>query len=140
MRFADQLQRLLENEETDTVGTAFGGTQTATHKSFSVARVRDYIVENAASLGDSPLERSVKRVQGTFSASQFRIVVASLIRYSFLIELTNLKVGSTKMKTRWLPGRILMPQKGSFEPFQGTFKPGSDPRACSFENAPGCSW
>ncbi len=36
------------------------------------------------------------------------------------------------MKTRWLPGLILMPQAGSFEPISGTFQPGNDPRAASF--------
>src|SRR5206468_582319 len=45
----------------------------------------------------------------------------------------NLTLGSTKMKTRWLPGQILMPQPGSFEPMKGTFQPGNDPRAADFQ-------
>ena len=36
------------------------------------------------------------------------------------------------MKTRWLPGTILMPQPNSFEPVEGTFEPGNDPRAATF--------
>ncbi len=58
--------------------------------------------------------------------------MGALLRFAFLIELTNLTVGSTKMKTRWMPGLILMPQPGSFEPFQGTFQPGNDPRSSDF--------
>ena len=68
-----------------------------------------------------------------FSRQEFSAIIASLIRFSFLIELTNLKVGSTKMKTRWLPGKIKMPQPGSFEPIDGTFEPGNDPRAATFD-------
>jgi hypothetical protein len=56
-----------------------------------------------------------------------------LVRFSFLIELTNLKIGLTKMKTRWLPGKILMPQPNSFEPVVGTFEPGNDLRAATFD-------
>ena len=41
------------------------------------------------------------------------------------------------MKTRWLPGNILMPQLGSFEPVQGTFAPNSDPRAATFDECVG---
>jgi hypothetical protein len=63
----------------------------------------------------------------------FQTVIADLIRFSFLIELTNLSVGSTRMKTRWLPGRILKSAAKSFEPIQGLFKPGEDPRSSSFE-------
>ena len=68
-----------------------------------------------------------------FSREDFSAIIASLVRFSFLIELTNLKVGSTKMKTRWLPGKIKMPQPGSFEPIDGMFEPGNDPRAATFD-------
>jgi hypothetical protein len=37
------------------------------------------------------------------------------------------------MKTRWLPGYILMPQPGSFEPLRGIFQPGNDHRSASFD-------
>ena len=68
-----------------------------------------------------------------FSKEEFSAIIASLVRFSFLIELTNLSVGSTKMKTRWLPGKIKMPQPDSFEPIDGTFEPGNDPRSATFE-------
>ena len=37
------------------------------------------------------------------------------------------------MKTRWLAGKIKMPQPDSFEPIDGTFEPGNDPRAATFD-------
>lgn len=133
MSFLDRLRNILEKEEKETVGSAFGGLNKPTHKSFSVTSVRNFVIENSSSLGNSNLEQSLKRASQVFSKIQFKTFVANFIRYSFLIELTNLKVGSTKMKTRWLPGKILMPQKDSFEPIQGTFKPGNDPRAATFK-------
>ena len=38
------------------------------------------------------------------------------------------------MKTRWLPGKIKMPQDNSFEPIEDFFEPGNDSRAASFED------
>jgi len=131
--FASQLREVLEKEERETVGKAFGGTTDAQRTSFSVATVRDHLLSNPPYVGESAMEKALNRAHGLLSTRQFKIVAANLIRYSFLIELTNLTVGSTKMKTRWLPGRILMPQEGSYEPVRGTFEPGNDPRAASFE-------
>lgn len=131
MAFEDDLRALLEREEIETAGTAFGGTTEATRKSYSVVTVRNWIVSNPAPPTTS-LTTAIDRARSALSAPLFRWVVECLVRYSFLMELTNLTVGSTKMKTRWLPGLILMPQPNSFEPIRGTFQPGNDPRASSF--------
>jgi len=133
MAFLDDLRQLLETEEQETVGKAFGSTQPAIRKSYSVANIRNWVIRQDFSHGDSHAEQALVRASTIFPAGLFKVVVANLLRFSFLIELTNLKVGSTKMKTRWLPGLILMPQAGSFEPIQGSFEPGNDPRAATFE-------
>lgn len=129
----DELRQVIANEEVETVGPAFGGTIAALRTSYSVTKIRDWIIEASPFSGTSPIEKALHRVRNTFTTPAFSTVIAGLVRFSFLIELTNLKVGSTKMKTRWLPGKILMPQPDSFEPVQGTFEPGSDPRAATFD-------
>ena len=133
MAFLDDLRQIFEKEETETVGSAFGGIATGPTKSYSVPKIRDRVLNSAPFNGVSPIEQALRRTRNTFTEPVFAIVVAGLVRFSFLIELTNLTVGSTKMKSRWLPGRILMPQPDSFEPVQGTFEPGSDPRAATFD-------
>ena len=135
MSFSDDLRNLLETEEHETVGTSFGGRRSASRKSFSVVSIRNWVLSRAPYSDHSPAERVLRRLHSGLSTPAFSIVVASLMRFSFLIELTNLTVGSTKMKTRWLPGLILMPQPNSFEPVRGSFEPGNDPRAASFEEA-----
>ena len=123
----------MENEEVETVGSAFGGARTASRKNYSVSNVRNWLLGAAPFTGTSPVEDALRRAHTLLSKSGFSTVIASLVRFSFLIELTNLKIGSTKMKTRWLPGTILMPQSNSFEPVEGTFEPGNDPRAATFD-------
>jgi hypothetical protein len=133
MAFEDELRERLESEEIETVGTAFGGNLPTTHTSYSVVCIRNWIVAQTLQ-PTTPITIALDRARSSLSARLYRLVVGDLIRFSFLIELTNLKVGSTKMKTRWMPGKILMPQASSFEPIQGTFQPGSDPRAASFDD------
>ncbi len=133
MAFIDDLRTTLETEERETAGGAFGGSGRAVRKSYSVPRIRDWILAQAPFAGATEIERGIANLHGRLPKKHFKVFVASLIRFSFLIELTNLKVGSTKMKTRWLPGRILMPQPDSFEPIQGVFEPGNDPRSSTFD-------
>ena len=134
MSMIDQeLELLLEHEETDTVSDAFGGAKAnGGTKSYSVAKIRDAIVGMAFDVDGGPLDAALATAKHELPAPLFKLMVGNLIRFSFLIELTNLKVGSTKMKTRWVAGDILMPQQGSFEPVRGKFIPGNDPRSSSF--------
>ena len=128
-----ELRQLLETEEHETVGPAFGGTAPRLRTSYSVPTIRDSILAGWPYEEASPIALALLRCHSMFSGEDFSAIIASLVRYSFLIELTNLKVGSTKMKTRWLPGKIKMPQPGSFEPIDGTFEPGNDPRSATFD-------
>jgi len=130
----EEIRDLLEQEERDTVSDAFGGQKTAgSTKSYSVVKIRDAILAKTFTQNASAVESALAQAKASLPAKVFKLVLGNLIRFSFLIELTNLKVGSTKMKTRWLPGDILMPQDGSFEPVRGSFQPGNDPRSSSFE-------
>ena len=128
-----ELQQLLEAEELETVGAAFGGTAPRLRTSYSVPTIRDWVIAGWPYEGASPIAMALSRGHNMFSKEEFSAIIASLVRFSFLIELTNLSVGSTKMKTRWLPGKIKMPQPDSFAPIDGTFEPGNDPRSATFE-------
>lgn len=132
MPFVDDLRELIENQERQTVGSAFGGPAART-ASYSVTSIRDWIINQISQFGTTDIERAIARASNLLSASNLRIVISGLIRFSFLIELTNLKIGSTKMKTRWVPGLIMMPQPNSFEPIRGSFEPGNDPRSSDFD-------
>lgn len=138
MSFSQDLRILLETEETNTVSDSFGGEKLPGRTpSFSVVRIRDWILRQVPYNDDSQIDSILNRAFDLMSSNAFRIVIARAVRFSFLIELTNLSVGSTKMKTRWLPGNILMPQEDSFEPIKGVFEPGNDARAASFDDCLG---
>ena len=129
----DGLRRLLEGEELETVGSAFGGTARRLRNSYSVPKIRGWILAGYPYEDTSPIALALHRAHSMFSRTEFSAIIASLVRFSFLIELTNLNVGSTKMKTRWVPAKIKMPQPDSFEPIDGTFEPGNDPRSATFD-------
>ena len=132
MAFVADLRSMLEAEERDTAGTAFGGSGRAVRKSYSVPRIRDWILAQAPFRGATEIEQVLADLRELLPKNKLKVLVGNLIRFSFVIELTNVRVGSTKMKTRWLPGQILMPQPESFEPTRGTFEPGNDPRSSTF--------
>lgn len=135
MSFSEELRSLLELEETRTVCDAFGGTKSSgATPSYSVSKIRDWIIERLPITDDVPSASELNRLYELTSPKLRKVIIGCCIRFSFLIELTNLSLGSTKMKTRWMSGHILMPQEGSYEPVQGLFEPGNDPRAASYDN------
>ncbi|WP_157314547.1 hypothetical protein [Chitinibacter sp. GC72] len=132
--FQEDIRQLLEQEELDTVSDAFGGDKTQGRtKKYSVVKIRDAILKKTFAKAPSDVELALAKAKAALPRKVFKLLLGNLIRFSFLIELTNLKVGSTKLKTRWLQGYILMPQKESFKPVRGSFQPGNDPRSSSFE-------
>ncbi len=133
MPFLYGLKQVLEKEEEDTVGKAFGANRVAIKKNYSIKNIHDWIIKQNFNQGQSPAEHALARAYRIFQRSTLKIIIANLIRFSFLIELTKKDLGSTKMKTRWLPSLIQMPQEDSFEPIDGLFEPGNDPRAATFE-------
>jgi hypothetical protein len=134
MSFITELRKKFETEEKATVGNAFGATRKKIRDKYSIPTIRDWVLSQQPFGGKTPIEISLKQAASKLSKPVLKIVVGNLIRFSFLIELTNLKVGSVKIKTRWLPGRILISEQGSYKPVEGTFQPGDDPRAASFKD------
>ncbi len=65
---------------------------------------------------------------------QYHYIITSLVRFAFLIELTNLKITSTKLKTKWVPGDIIKTREDSYENYRFTFKPGNDPRSSTYDD------
>ena len=135
MTFFSEFRAIIEGEEARTIGKSFGGTGESA--AFSVPKLRDWVLANIDLDGIGEIYPNYRRICRHVDRRTRVHFIASAIRFSFLIELTDLKVGSTKMKSRWLPGMILMPQDGSFEPIRGIFEPGNDPRAASFVECAG---
>lgn len=135
MTFAAKLRAELETEERRTVGISFGAAAGGKTASYSVARIRDWVLQAHLEtlLITDPATDALRKLATQLPPRTLKGVVGNAVRYAFLIELTDLKVGSTKMKTRWLPGFILMPQPGTFEPLRGVFEPGNDQRSASFD-------
>lgn len=138
MDFASELKELLENAEKSSVGNSFGGTGNSCI--FSVPGIRNWIVEKTNNQREqsffrtqSAVEKELCTLSDLLPKKTFMAVVASGVRFSFLIELTNIAVTSTKIKTRWLPGLIQMSQNESYSPVKGKFEPGNDPRAASYD-------
>ena len=131
MSFANHLKQILETEERRSVGNAFGGNWPSA--SFSLPKIRDNIASETPFSGNSQAEISLATLKRNLANKTFKTALESALRFSFLIELTNLTVGSTKMKTRWLPGLIQMPQANSFEPIHGEFRPDGDPRSATYD-------
>ena len=135
MSVLTDLQTWLETEERSTVGDAFGGPkQPGRSRSYSIPQTRNKVLAATPQRGASDLDDVLVQAKAILPSDLFETSVENLLRFSFVIELTNLTVGSTKMKTRWLTGKILMSQPGSFEPIQGEFRPGNDPRASPFSD------
>jgi hypothetical protein len=133
MTLDNRLRQWLEEEEQATVSDAFGGTKTRDRKAYSVSKIRNQLLSQTFSAETPGLEADLAHAKQSLPPQLFRLSIENLLRFSFLIELTNLTIGSTKMKTRWLPGFILMSHSESYEPVKGRFIYGNDPRAASFD-------
>lgn len=126
---SERLVSALEEEEHRTVGNAFGGIGKA--KIYSMASIRRFILGELekADAADEVASRLLKLRSLIDHESTFEKTLDCLVRFSFMIELTNLKIGSTKLKTRWVSQRIKTAEEGSFEVVDGEFSPGTDPRS-----------
>ena len=134
MPLRDELQAALQAEEERTVGNAFGGLPTEGGSlSYSVSSVTQTLLALVEQFPGDPVAARINLWMTEFEQNQVKYIVSSAIRFSFLIELTNLRITSTKMKTRWLPGRVVKTTPGTFTNFQGSFEPGEDQRASTFD-------
>jgi len=121
----NDIQFVLEAEEHRTVNDSFGGARIGVGRSpaFDLSTVLQAL-KNSMKL--YPLEpiaiHYVSLLSMTNESVADKIALAAM-RFAFMVELTNLKITSTKMKTRWLPGLITKVAQGSYTNFQGDFSP-----------------
>ncbi len=134
----NSFRELLEQQEFTTVSDAFGGPSLGPRApAFRITPVQQWLLSQSFEPNAGVLDAVLCSAKATLPPSLLPLVVKNCMRFAFLIELTNLTVKSTKMKTRWLPGQIMMPQPGSFIHVRGQFEPGNDPRAATFETCVG---
>lgn len=106
----EDIKEIFEEEEKCTVSDSFGGKKTSSSraKSFSIITV----IEKILSLDKPNLKAVIDKLEHEFKnktnleSRYFIDLLKRIIRFSFIIELTNLGITSTKMKTRWLAGKI----------------------------------
>ena len=134
MTFSENFQKIFNDEEKRTVSSSFGGAAlSGKAPSFRVERAVDWLLGHAGDYKDNDTIQKINQLEKHFIKKELKYVLSAAVRFAFLVELTNLKISSTKMKTRWLEGKIIKTRPGSFENYQGVFEPGKDQRACSFE-------
>ncbi|BCG18875.1 hypothetical protein [Vibrio alginolyticus] len=131
---AQNFRNLMELVERETVSDSFGGPQLqGKAPSYRVSVLTKWLIENYPTESCSTSTLLTNLSQRTNDA-EFSYIVESCIRFAFLIELTNLGITSTKMKTRWLEGSIIKTMPGSYQNYRGPFSPGNDERASSFDD------
>ena len=136
MSLKSLLRIAFENEESQTVSDSFGGDKLSGTRSpaFSIRQIYGVLMELFVQFSDEPVSTNFRKIENLTNASIAKDILLSSLRFSFLIELTNLKIASTKMKTRWVPGKIIKIQQDSYKNVQGDFSPGDDPRSNTFED------
>ena len=128
------LKAALETEELRTVSDAFGGIKCdGKTPSFNIDSVLTTLAHSCAFYPTDPISVSIGLLRTQLSQKECDFVVGSLIRFCFLIELTNISITSTKMKTRWMPAKIIRTIPGSFQNYKADFVPGMDQRAMIFD-------
>lgn len=128
-----QLKEKLEQLEIDTVSNSFGGTAIdGKAPTFAFKPIMEWI-GSVFNDGEEDLARSLSILKEKFDHRGFKYTLECLGRFAFCIELTNLNITSTKMKTRWVPGRITKTRPGTYSNYEGDFKPGEDERSASFD-------
>lgn len=139
MNIKQQLEQKFRDLESSTVSDSFGGPGLEGAKkapSFTFSPIMLWFAEQIEEIEeiDAELAVDLKIIKDKMSNESFKYTLECLGRFSFCIELTNLKVSSTKMKTRWIEGFITKTQPGTYANYKGTFSPGNDQRSASFDN------
>ncbi|WP_291317146.1 hypothetical protein [Desulfuromonas sp.] len=137
MPFSDELRAQLEESERVSVSDSFGGPALGGRApDFRFADIVDWIIAQDNN-GAEQVHGYINRLGLRLNRAELKYVVSSLFRFSFLIELTNLGINSTKMKTRWVRGEIIKTRPNSFENYRGEFSPGHDERSVPFQECLG---
>lgn len=132
MPVQQELQQRFETLELNTVSDSFGGISIEGRAPvFAFKPIMHWLVEQANELA-APISDDLNALKDNMSRRCFKYTMECLGRFAFCIELTNLSITSTKMKTRWVPGLIIKILPGTFENYEGNFLPGEDERSSSF--------
>ena len=124
MTFQDSLRKILDDEERRTVSDSFGGPALrGKAPSFEVKRVVGWLLEHIEDFSVNSTVRKVSELSRFLRPNELKYVLGAAVRFAFLIELTNLSISSTKMKTRWLEGNIIKTRPDSYANYRGIFAP-----------------
>ena len=133
MNLKDYLKTEFEQLELNTVSASFGGKAIlGKAPTFNFKPIMKYVGEQIEH-ADKDLKDDLSILKKIMNAAEFKYTLQCLGRFAFCIELTKLDIGSTKMKTRWVPGSIKKTEIKTFNNFDGPFKPGEDERSASFD-------
>jgi len=134
MTLKQQLQQLLETEELRTASDSFGGNKSAGKTlRFNIARITEALLNLLPGYPSENVTLTCKNLSTKCDQRQLIYLISSAVRFSFLIELTNLTISSTRIKTRWYPGKILRTAQTTYQNYQASFSPGHDQRSSSFD-------
>lgn len=134
MHVAQTLRTAMETHEGKTVSDAFGGQPTEGRTPiFSVPSIADVARKAFKDHPSESASAAYRRATAGLSKEESKYLLQAAIRFAFLIELTNLSITSTKMKTRWVPGKITKVAPGTFTNVQGNFSVQDDQRAAPFD-------
>lgn len=132
MNTKNQLKEAFEKLEEETVGDSFGGEPVdGKAPVFKFKPIMDWLRDNIEQCDDG-IKDGLSALSETLEEKEFSYLLSCLGRFCFCIELTNLKITSTKMKTRWVPGSIIKTMEGGFQNYRGSFSPGEDERSSEF--------
>jgi hypothetical protein len=127
------LKNSLENLEKETVSNSFGGSAlNGRAPNFEFKPIVEAFLDSCLN-SYSEISENLEKINKKVTKDELNYIFTSLTRFAYLIELTNIRVTSTKMKTRWLQGKIIKTRESSFENFEGNFNPKEDQRSNSFE-------
>ncbi|MCS3747792.1 hypothetical protein FHY18_003420 [Xanthomonas arboricola] len=130
MGMYDELKDALEAEERRSVGDSFGGT--GARSVFSLEPAYQALMRGVADYPSDPLGALLVDLGRQVHESRlFRWLICDAMRFAFLIELTNIRVSSTKKKTRWIPVPTSPNTSMSFG-LTPPFDQAHDPRASSY--------
>lgn len=133
MPIKQELKEKFETLETNTVSDSFGGTPIDGRAPvFAFKPIMQWLEGEIEHL-EEPLCSDINDLKNTMTDTYFKYTLECLGRFSFCVELTNLSITSTKMKTRWVSGMITKTRLGTFENYEGIFAPGHDERSNTFD-------
>ena len=134
MPVKSSLHDALVQQEIDTVSDSFGAAKVPGRSpAFSISTIRDRLLDTARQYPGDQLSGLLSSLELLVEGREFSYIVDSAIRFAFLIELTNLKITSTKMKTRFHLGKYIKVLPPSYTNVEADFTPGNDARSVNFD-------